>query len=135
MEKWTDAAKGVLRALRRGRVVAMLGDQNAPRSEVFVPFFGKQAATARGPAVFAIRTGAPVFFGVVLRDPGWAQRYTTTIRPMRFRPTGDVEADTRSLLTEYMQALEEAVRRAPEQYFWQHKRWKARPPEELESRR
>lgn len=128
-----SAAKRVLRALRDGRVVAILGDQNAHKSDVFVSFFGRQAATARGPALFAIRTGAPVFFGIVLRDPGWAQRYTATVWLMRFRPTGDVEADTRSLLAEYMQALEDAVREAPEQYFWQHKRWKTRPPEELES--
>ena len=27
-------------------------------------------------------------------------------------------------------ALEQAIRQAPEQYFWMHKRWKTRPPEE-----
>ena len=107
----------------------------AVNADVRNSFFGLGAATARGPALFAIRTGAPVFFGCALRDPGWGQRYTTTIRQMGFRPTGDVEADTRSLLSEYMGVLEEAVRQAPEQYFWQHKRWKTRPSEELESTR
>ena len=131
----SDAPKGVLRALGKGRVVAILGDQNAHKSGVFVPFFGRQAATARGPALFAIRAGAPVFVGVALRDPGWSQRYTVTIRQMHFRPTGDVEADTRLLLAEYTGALEDAVRQEPEQYLWQHRRWKTRPPEELQSRR
>jgi KDO2-lipid IV(A) lauroyltransferase len=103
-------------------------------SGVFVPFFGRQAATARGPALFAIRSGAPVFVGIALRDPGWTQRYTVAIRRLPFRPTGDVDADTRSLLAEYTRALEEAVRQAPEQYLWQHRRWKTRPPEELQSK-
>ena len=129
-----DASKGVFRALGRGRVVAILGDQNAHKRGVFVPFFGRQAATARGPALFAIRTGAPVFVGIALRDPGWTQRYTVTIRRMNFRPTGDVESDSRLLLAEYTRSLEDAVRQAPEQYLWQHRRWKTRPPEELQSR-
>ena len=131
----TAAHKGVLRALREGRVVAMLADQNAHRSGVFVPFFGKAAATARGPALFAIRTGAPVFLGISVREPGWRQRYTVTLTRMSFRPTGDVEADTRALLTEYAAALEAAIREAPGQYFWQHKRWKTRPPGEPASPR
>ena len=130
----SDAPKGVLRALGKGRVVAILGDQNAHMSGVFVPFFGRQAATSRGPALFAIRSGAPVFVGIALRDPGWTQRYTVAIRRLPFRPTGDVDADTRSLLAEYTRALEEAVRQAPEQYLWQHRRWKTRPPEELQSK-
>ena len=133
-----DAPKGVLRSLRDGKVVAILADQNAHRSDLFVPFFGKDAATARGPALFAIRTGAPVFLGVPLRAAGRGQRYVLTFRRLSFRPTGDTEADTRALLTEYARGLEEAIRGAPEQYFWHHRRWKTRPggpQEELPARR
>jgi KDO2-lipid IV(A) lauroyltransferase len=126
----TTAPRGVLRSLRRGRVVAMLGDQNAHRSGVFVPFFGVDAATARGPALFALRSSAPVFFGVALREPGWAPRYRVEAHPVPVEPTGDLEADTRALLTRYMASVEASVQRAPEQYFWHHKRWKTRPPEE-----
>jgi len=43
---------------------------------------------------------------------------------------GDVEQDTRLLTEAYTRELERAVREAPGQYFWQHKRWKTRPPEE-----
>lgn len=125
-----DAPRGVLRALRDGRVVAMLADQNAHRSDLFLPFFGREAATARGPALFAIRTGAPVFVGSAIREPGRAQRYRIEMRPMAFRRTGNDEADTRALLSEYARVLEEAIRSAPGQYFWHHRRWRTRPPEE-----
>lgn len=131
----SDAPKGVLRSLRRGRVTAMLGDQNAHKHGIFLPFFGKPAATARGPALFAIRTGAPVFVGFAIRDPGWAQRYTVVLQRLEYRITGDHATDVRNLLEQYHRALEDAIRQAPGQYFWQHKRWKTRPPEEQGSSR
>jgi len=126
----TRAPREVLRSLREGRVVAILGDQNAHRGGVFVPFFGVLAATPRGPAVFAVRSGAPVFFAVTFREPGWKARYRVETWQIPFEPSGALETDTRTLLTRYMEAIEAAVERAPEQYFWQHKRWKTRPPEE-----
>lgn len=123
-----EALKGVLRSLRKGRVVAILGDQNASDGGVFVPFFGELAATARGPALFALRTGAPLFFGAVVREPGWRQHYTCELRHLELPATGDVEADVRAVVLEYTRLLERAIRRAPEQYFWHHRRWKTRPP-------
>lgn len=126
----SDAAKGVLKSLRRGRVTALLGDQNAHRYGVFLPFFGRLAATARGPALFAIRAGAPIFVGFAIREPGWSQRYTLVAKRLRYETTGDLDEDIRSLLLAYHRLLEDAIRAAPDQYFWQHKRWKTRPPEE-----
>jgi KDO2-lipid IV(A) lauroyltransferase len=127
-----DAPKRVLRSLRAGRVVAMLADQNAHRSGVFVPFFGKLASTARGPAVFALRTGAPMFLGIPLRDPGWKQEYTVELRRIDFEPSGRLHEDVRALTAVHAAALEQAITEAPEQYFWQHKRWKKRPEGELQ---
>jgi len=124
------ATKGVLRSLSRGRVAALLGDQNAHRHGVFLPFFGKLAATPRGPAIFALRTGAPVFVGFAVREPGWEQRYTLRAQRLVHETTGDLDTDVIALLAAYHEVLEAAIRAAPEQYFWQHKRWKTRPPEE-----
>jgi KDO2-lipid IV(A) lauroyltransferase len=126
----SDAPRDVLRSLGRGRVVAMLSDQNAHRWGVFVPFFGRLAATPRGAALFTIRRGAPVFVGLAVRQPGWGQRYRLELRRLEYAVTGDLDADTMALLTAYHRVLEDAIRAAPEQYFWQHKRWKTRPPEE-----
>lgn len=132
--KMNDAPKRVLRSLRQGRVTALLGDQNAHRHGVFVPFFGKFAATLRGPALFAIRAGVPVFVGFAIREPGWAQRYVLVARRLEYETTGDLNDDIHSLLLAYHRALEEAIRETPDQYFWQHRRWKTRPAEEQGSR-
>ena len=128
-----DAPRRVLQSLRAGHVVAMLGDQNAHRGGLFVPFFGKLASTARGPAVFALRTGAPVFLGIPIRDPGWRQAYTVELRRIDFQPSGRIDEDVRALTAVHTAALEQAVKQAPEQYFWQHKRWKKRPEGERDS--
>ncbi len=122
----SEAPRRVLRSLRSGRLVAIVGDQNA-RSGIFVPFFGVPAATARGAATFALRTGVPVFVAFAIRRPGWGQSYDIRVERLPVARTGDLEADTRTFIAAYMEKVEAAVRRNPRQYFWQHKRWKTRP--------
>ncbi|MCG6956065.1 MAG: lysophospholipid acyltransferase family protein [Gemmatimonadetes bacterium] len=124
------APREVLRSLKVGRLVGLVADQNAGSRGVFVPFFGRVAATARGPALFALRTGAPIFLGLSLRLPGSEARYRVTLRPLPVQATDDLDADVTRVTAAHTAALEEAVRAVPEQYFWQHRRWKTRPPEE-----
>ena len=51
VEALGEAARGVIRALLKGKTVGMLFDQDAPRKEaVFVPFFSELASTRSGPA-------------------------------------------------------------------------------------
>jgi KDO2-lipid IV(A) lauroyltransferase len=126
-----EASREALRSLASGRVVALLADQQAHRGGVLVPFFGRPASTARGPALFAIRSGAPVFVAFALRDPGARARYTVTFDRLPFSPSGETDADVLTLLGAYGAVLEGAIRRAPEQYFWQHRRWKNAPLPDL----
>jgi KDO2-lipid IV(A) lauroyltransferase len=121
----------VPRILRSNGVVGIVGDQDARRSGIFVPFFGRPASTHRGPALFALRLGAPVFSCIARRLPGDEVRYEVRGTRVRFEPTGNVDEDVRALTAEFALRLEDEVRAAPEQYFWFHKRWKTRPPEEL----
>jgi KDO2-lipid IV(A) lauroyltransferase len=124
------APKRVLRALARGRVVALVADQNAGANGLFVPFFGELASTHRGPALFAVRSGAPVFLGTCFAVPGRRHRYRLVLERVATPATGDAERDVFRLTEAHTALLEKAVRRAPEQYFWQHKRWKTRPAPE-----
>lgn len=130
----SDAPKGVLRSLGRGRVAALLADQNAHKHGVFVPFFGRSAATPRGVALFALRTGVPVFVGFAIRDGGWSQTYAVEVRRLPHVATGVLEDDVRGFLMAYHRLLEDAIRIAPDQYFWQHRRWKTRPRDPSASR-
>jgi KDO2-lipid IV(A) lauroyltransferase len=122
-----DAVRRVPRSLRSGRAVAFLVDQGAVGlASTWVPFFGRYAKTPRGPAVFALRLGTPVVFGVALRRP--SGRYQLTFEPVDATQTGDREADVDRIVAEYTLTLERWVRRAPEQYFWHHRRWKHQRP-------
>ncbi len=123
-----DAPREVLRALRKGKVVAILGDQDARRAGIFVDFFGRPASTARGPALFCLRTGAPLFLGVAFREEDLGQRYRVVLERVPFSASGDLEADLRRLTELHTRLLEARVRQVPEQYFWLHRRWKTRPP-------
>ena len=118
-----EASREALRSLASGRVVALLADQQAHRGGVQVPFFGRPASTARGPAVFALRSGAPVFVAFCIRREADAT-YEVTFAPLAVRRTNDLDADVQELLAAYGAALEEAIRSAPDQYFWHHRRWK-----------
>lgn len=122
-----EAVRRVPRSLRGGRAVAFLVDQGAVGlASTWVPFFGRYAKTPRGPAVFALRLDAPIVFGVALRRP--SGRFQLSFEHIEARDTGDREADVDRIVADYTAALERCVRRAPEQYFWHHRRWKHQRP-------
>jgi KDO2-lipid IV(A) lauroyltransferase len=119
-----DAGREALRSLAAGRAVALLGDQQAHRGGVPIMFFGRPASTARGPALFALRSGAPAFVAFCLRSHGEGPAYVVTFAPLEVRDTGDTDSDVQSFLVADGTALEEAIKTAPDQYFWHHRRWK-----------
>jgi Kdo2-lipid IVA lauroyltransferase/acyltransferase len=116
----------ILDALRRGRMVGILLDQNASRTEgVFAPFFGAPASTSKGLALIALRTGAPVLPIFIRRMQGG--RHLVQADPVVEAPAdGDPVAYTAA----FNRSIETAIRRAPEQWFWMHNRWKTRPESE-----
>ena len=125
-----DAFRLALRSLSAGRVAAFVADQNIRRRGVFVDFFGSPAATAKGPAVFALRSGAPVFLGTAVRLPGRLSRYEVKIERVPVRRDAPAQEAILELTQRHTSILEQRIREAPEQYFWQHRRWKTRPSPE-----
>jgi KDO2-lipid IV(A) lauroyltransferase len=122
-----DAVREVFRTLRRGEAVGMLLDQNALRSErVFVNFLGRPAATNFGLAMLALKSGAPVLpvFSYRREDGRHSARIGPPIPPAE---AGDRAARVGVTTARYTAAIEEFVRRHPEQWFWVHNRWKRSP--------
>jgi KDO2-lipid IV(A) lauroyltransferase len=113
-------------ALRQGRMVGVLLDQNASRAEgVFVPFFGIPASTSRALAVLSLRTGAPVV-PIFIRRGEDGRHSVWADPPIPVPETGDVTDYTAA----FNRSIEAAIRRAPEQWFWLHRRWKTEPHSE-----
>ena len=129
-----NALRPVLSALNRGRMVALLMDQNASRREgTFVSFFGRPASTSKSLAVLAVRTRTPVVPIFIYRERLGEHR-------IEVQPALDAEApgDSEQVITELTQrctaAIEAAVRVAPEQWLWVHNRWRTKPaaPEKVQ---
>lgn len=121
-----QAVRRTPKALKEGRAVAFLADQSLLKSaSVWVPFFGRLAKTPRGPATFALRLGVPILFGAVIRQPDG--RFVGIVEPIPVEDTGDADRDVERIVAHYTRVLEHCVRRAPEQYFWHHRRWKRSP--------
>ncbi|MGD9726046.1 MAG: LpxL/LpxP family Kdo(2)-lipid IV(A) lauroyl/palmitoleoyl acyltransferase [Nitrospiraceae bacterium] len=116
--------RGVVRALRRNEVVWYAPDIDAgTKRSVFVPFFGVPAASLTATARLAKLTGAPVVPCFYFRR---ADRtgYDIHVEPaLQEYPSGDPTVDTARI----NELIEAAVRRHPEQYLWQHRRFKSRP--------
>lgn len=122
------ALRPVLRALLGGRLVGILLDQNAARHEaVFVPFFGRPAATSKSLALLALRTGAPVVPIFIRREAVGGHRVTILPPlPVPARAGADALVELTRRCTETIQAV---VRETPEQWLWIHNRWRTRPAE------
>ena len=122
-----DAVRRVPRSLRNKAMVALVMDQGAAGlASTWVPFFGRFAKTPRGPATFALRLQSPIIFLAPLRKPDG--RFTISFEEVPVRETGDKNADVDRIVADYTNVLEKWVRRAPEQYFWHHRRWKHQRP-------
>ncbi|QFI53558.1 LpxL/LpxP family Kdo(2)-lipid IV(A) lauroyl/palmitoleoyl acyltransferase [Aeromonas simiae] len=115
--------KGMIKALRNGDALWYAPDHDYGRhASVFVPFFGvEQAATITGTATLARVKNTVTLPCYNIRDE---HGYVLHIgAPLEGYPTGDDVADA----TRSNQVVEAAVRRAPEQYMWLHRRFKTVP--------
>jgi KDO2-lipid IV(A) lauroyltransferase len=120
------AVKHMMQSLRDGRFVCLLADQGVlGLASSFVPFFGRPAKTPRGFAVFALRFGVSAVFMDLLRLPNG--KFRAVFEPIEITPTGERESDIDAMVARYSEILEKWVRQYPEQYFWQHRRWKRQP--------
>ncbi|MGN0867698.1 MAG: lysophospholipid acyltransferase family protein [Oligosphaeraceae bacterium] len=119
------AALGVYRALREGRNVGLLIDQNiSPRhGGVFLKFFGLPAVTSPMPAAIARRLRIPIQVVACLRQPDGT--YVMDREPLP-QPAWTYPSDE-ALTAHILQAYEALIRRHPEQYLWFYPRWKYLP--------
>jgi KDO2-lipid IV(A) lauroyltransferase len=121
-----QAYRDCLKALRRNEVVGMIIDQNMTREEgVFVDFFGVKACTSPGLAYMAAQSQAPVVPAFIYRKPEGGFRLK--VHPP-LDPPADRSAEAAHAATQlYTKVVEDAIREAPEQWIWMHRRWKTRP--------
>jgi KDO2-lipid IV(A) lauroyltransferase len=123
-----DAAKELLRIMRRGGHVGILIDQHAnPPQNVVVPFFGRPASTTSIVARLAERTGALVVPTSCVRvGPA---RYQLTYHPvLDIRELPEKERAVEPFTARLNRILEDMIREHPDQWLWLHNRWRLDEP-------
>ena len=121
-----QAVRETLRALKNNEAVGFFADQNAGPEGVFVDFLGKPASAARGPAVIARKTGAPLLFSISIRQPN-DKHHVHISSPIHVKPSDDFERDIECYTTQMLKQLEAYIHKYPEQWLWLHNRWKTQP--------
>jgi KDO2-lipid IV(A) lauroyltransferase len=114
--------------LASGETLSLLGDQHAGPKGCWVDFFGRPASCHKAIALFTLKSGAPLLLGYCRRDGKpmrFEQSVVGTVDP---RDAGEEFDGVKPLTQWYNRMLEKAVRVAPEQYWWLHRRWKGTPP-------
>ena len=113
--------------LAEGGTLGTLGDQDAGQRGLYVDFFGRPASTHKAIALLALEHGAPIMVFFTAKAAGPLQ-YHLFLADVILPETYEHHPDAVRAITErYTTALEQIVRRYPEQYFWLHRRWKHQP--------
>lgn len=115
--------KKSLNCLHRNEVLYLLADEQQRRGGIPVPFFGQKAFTPSGPALFSLKTGAPILPMFVLRDN--RIQWTLVIgQPIEIEQTSAEEKDIEVLTAKFTKAIEDFIRQTPSQWTWLNRRWK-----------
>lgn len=131
------AVREVLRTLQQGDFVVIAADQSAAKESIAVNFFGRLVPTFAGPAVFSLKTGAPILMGLVTRqeDGTYSLRFVEIPRDDLKEYNEDAVAE---LTQRHVAMAESMIRDHPGQWLWMHRRWKhaddlkTRTPEHLD---
>ena len=123
VEPWERALRQILSCLRKNEIVCLLADEKKSKTGVLVDFFGHPAPTAPGPAVLALRTGAPLVPIFIARSNDGLQHIY--IEPqLELNLKGDRSSDIPAVVSAYTKVIEHYIRKYPDQWFWINNRWK-----------
>jgi heptosyltransferase-2 len=117
-----------IQLLRGGGVIGILTDQHAGDSGLWIPFFGCLASTSPLPGLLAKRTGAALI-GMAIYTTGRARWRIVVSEPLETR-----QASVELLAAKTNDLIAAQIRRAPEDWFWVHNRWKVPEPNFLLAR-
>ena len=134
---WIISKRGggtdLVHSLETCGMVTLLGDQDAGARGIFVDFFGRPASTFKSIALLALEYDAMIVVGggrrlahTELTRTSWVPFELATeavIDSRDFESSNALQELTQAFTT----ALEQLIRRSPEQYFWVHRRWKSEP--------
>jgi phosphatidylinositol dimannoside acyltransferase len=116
-----DAGRAVMNAIKSAHIVTLLCDRDITGGGVDVTFFGERTTLPSGPAVLALRTGAPLL-PVGVYDRG-RQRHGIVRPPISVERTGKFREDVVRVTQAIADELEALIRLAPDQWHLLQPNW------------
>ena len=117
------AARDIVRTIRSGSMIALLADQSATKDrDIFVDFFGRPASTYEAPAELALKYDVPMIAGFAVRQQDGT--YKVKLEEIKHDDLAHDKEGIRILTERHVKILENAIRKNPGHWSWQHRRWK-----------
>ena len=117
------------RALKKGRILGFLADQDAGPHGAFIEFLGEVCSTPMGPAVFARKFQSPVVPAFIIRQSDGTHKIEIS-EPIVYNDTGDGNADLIDFTRRMTKVIEDEIVAHPTQWIWFQKRWNTRPEQQ-----
>ncbi len=115
------SSRELIKALKSKAIIGLISDQYM--EDVEVDFFGKKTYAPAGAATFGVRFGIPVLMMYSVRNAD--NSHTVFIEDeIELLKTGDKKEDIIKNTQLFMKEIEKPIQKYPEQWFWQHKRWR-----------
>lgn len=117
-----QAIREGIKTLKGGHFIGIVGDQAFPESSYAYPLLGTRAWTTTAPALLAYRTNCPIVVAMTKRV---GHKYVVTGSPPLWPDLNQPkETEIPRLMDSAMRYLENSIEEHPEQWMWQHDRWK-----------
>ena len=119
-----DAASRCKAALADNHVLCLLSDRLLPgASGVEVEFFGERTSLPAGPALLALRTGAPLLPAAVYFEARTDRHTGVLLPPLDTSRSGRMREDVQRVTQDLAGAFEKLIRRAPTQWHLLQPNW------------
>lgn len=119
----TSEILGCARAMKKGRMLGLIADQDGGYDGIFVPFLGKMASTPNGPAYFSRKFKAPIVPIFIIRKPDGYGHMAIVKDPIRYEFTGDQKVDDYNVTLKMTQEVEKIIKEYPDNWIWFQHRW------------
>lgn len=116
-----SAAAEVAAQLASGTIISLLADRDLTGDGIVVEFFGERTRLPGGPAVTALRSGAPLIPAAAYFEGDHC--HAVVLPPIDTERRGKLRADVTRVTQDLAVALETLIRRAPEQWHLLQPNW------------
>lgn len=119
----TNSLREVFKSLKKNRFIGVIADQHDPSANLIMKFFGRDAAIAKGAAVFSAKYNIPLVPLLIKRLE--YNRYKIIFdEPIYPDPNIDLETNIVKMSEKYLRFFEKVITEDPTQWLWTHRRWK-----------